>query len=622
LCVNVDNFSPSEIPDLLEKAEDLRLMNDRFCELEEIFHILDGLEELEAESNAKSRPPERTSTSEGAPVPGSLLQPQSHVENLAIKEESFLLETPNLMTGEQPSEVDHLGQIQNTEAPGLHISQLVGEASSLIRIVVELETLPQELRLGFKIEQYRLELWVESFLLLANSRDVSYWKPFEDVLLPVIHVLKSLRDEYVIKRSLLSKLVLPSVVEKHVFGKILKSLCYGNDCLDTMTVNLRQGSLRRSLRAHFSTALARDTEHQLQKAAALLGHVDIEHLAQAMEIVNKANGEPPPPHSTFHPEQDLVIERTNIDFPQVESWSGERRQIVQYNGSNIVMDWQYHNDSDGWREMNPIVFRHRREILARLLNHDLQAMGLSVLQCVGYVKSDPDLTGYGFRLPQEVSPKDNPVTLNDLLEQPTGKSRLELPDLAERFDLAKALVNTMFEIHTIGWIHGNLLARNILFWPHKDNSQRYEITKPYLISFDIAGPSGRREFSERPATRIDDDSHQHRDYQRAAARQHVSDLYSLGIVLFKIGFWHPIGSLFEEKRGKDFYNSSLVPDMLRNKAKTLRFYAGNRYVEAALACVDGRLKDMCNKYESEGQRENYLKYFGSKIVDVIATCNA
>lgn len=79
-----------------------------------------------------------------------------------------------------------------------------------------------------------------------------------------------------------------------------------------------------------------------------------------------------------------------------------------------------------------------------------------------------------------------------------------VPDLGERFDLAKALVTTVFNIHNIGWVHKNIQSKNILFWPKADSSNEPDLSKPYLMGFDISRPNQPGEVSEKPLSHFED----------------------------------------------------------------------------------------------------------------------
>jgi len=88
-------------------------------------------------------------------------------------------------------------------------------------------------------------------------------------------------------------------------------------------------------------------------------------------------------------------------------------------------------------------------------------LGISILHCVGYLDRNINVTGYAFRLPRDAEPGKTPVTLHQVLTR--SKSAKDIPDLGECFDLAKALVSTLFEIHNIGWMHKNIQPKNVIF---------------------------------------------------------------------------------------------------------------------------------------------------------------
>ena len=65
------------------------------------------------------------------------------------------------------------------------------------------------------------------------------------------------------------------------------------------------------------------------------------------------------------------------------------------------------------------------------------------------------------------------------------------------------------------------------------------ISKPYLMGFDISRPDGPGEFPEKPPIRPEDDIYCHPNYRGEKARsfQPFFDIYSLGINLYEIGVW-------------------------------------------------------------------------------------
>ena len=53
------------------------------------------------------------------------------------------------------------------------------------------------------------------------------------------------------------------------------------------------------------------------------------------------------------------------------------------------------------------------------------------------------------------------MTMHEILMR--GLTSIDILDLGERFELAKALVSTVFEIHTMGWVHKNIHLRTFCF---------------------------------------------------------------------------------------------------------------------------------------------------------------
>ena len=629
---------------LLEKARELQIMNDRFCDSEEIFRILDGLEKLEAEPRTMTGRHESSHPSELAPVFGSQPQIPLSMEKLAIKMDTHPFESPFTMKSKQPSKLDAVGHIQTTKPPEMDIYQIVDKAFDLIEPIMILEEVPKHIQVGFEIERYRLVLLAEPSRWKEHANkattEVNYLTFFEDHLFAIVRRFEVIEDNYKktgYKNNMMTKGTSfelkdtpPDLVEGNAelnrlndsLSDILKSFCVWNNSFETLCGRLEYESIRRKVRLYCSTELAKYSQQAalLQKAAAYLRHVDIQNVAQAIEVVYKAKRGQTSDDLAPYLGYDSRMESTKIKPLLVAPSEGETRPIVEYDGSKIIIDWYEHDASNSQWETDFI--RHRTEFLAGLLNVNLQAMGLSVLHCVGYIQIKPNLTGFGFRLPREISPRDKPITLQDLLDQWTDKDRLEMPDLGERFDLARALVNTMFELSTMNWAKYCLLPRNILFWPREDGQGRWEIRKPYLVGFHTTIFSQPGGYSKRRATRPDDDYfYRTRSLESMGGRDnYVTGLYSLGVVLLDVGLWRSTSSLVKE-RGKERFAKPLTPIVLREAAHILRTQMGSRYTEAATACIAYVLKELPPVVQSDW-RKDYLQYFQNKVVDVIAQCSA
>lgn len=260
--------------------------------------------------------------------------------------------------------------------------------------------------------------------------------------------------------------------DKKKMETLVKELCYWNDSLDKMTSRLEQESMRRRLRVKFSTGNI-DELQQLEAAAALLQHRDLERMASARTVIergytNEASSQPPdanttqPGATTPNNESDFRLEMNQLDWHGLPFMTDQVRAMATYRGEGIIVDWRLCRD-DTWRRQNPKAFRQRTENLTRVLNSDLKALNVAVLHCVGYLDQSSTVTGYAFRVPPEVNPRQKPITLHQLLTNVTKTS--DVPDLGDRFELAKVLVSTIFEILNIGWLHKNI--RKSPSWRHQ-----------------------------------------------------------------------------------------------------------------------------------------------------------
>ena len=450
--------------------------------------------------------------------------------------------------------------------------------------------------------------------------------------------------------------------DKKKMETLVKELCYWNDSLDKMTSRLEQESMRRRLRVRFSTGNVDDLQ-QLQAAAALLQHQDLEKMASARTVIERGySTETPsqPPDSPIVPsgaitpntESDFRLEMNQLDWHGLPFMTDQSRAMATYKGEGIIVDWRLCRD-DTWRRQNPKAFRQRTENLTRVLNSDLKALDVAVLHCIGYLDQSSTVTGYAFRVPPEANPRQKPITLHQLLTNVTKTS--DVPDLGDRFELAKVLVTTVFEILNIGWLHKNirkssiqrilrkdmplttLEPKNVLFWPKKGTKDRWDLSKPYLVGFDISRPNQPGEMSEKPLSDPDDDIYRHPDYRTHNSRSFLPsfDMYSLGIILFEIGMWRTVGyqgtrrtvnssrpSLETHKSDPNFIEKVVMDGPVMD----LKRHMGARYRDAVLACLSQEFDaiwDQERVFESvEARLQSFQTEVQSRVVDAIAVCCA
>jgi hypothetical protein len=427
--------------------------------------------------------------------------------------------------------------------------------------------------------------------------------------------------------------------DKRKIELLIKKLGSWNDSLNQMSSRLEQESSRRRLRTFLSTGDTTQLRH-LEAAALLFKHRDIENMASARNVIETANRNEPAERpvdiagTALSPTSDFRLEMNQLDWQNTPFRTDQPRAIAKFRGEFVIVDWRSCSD-DTWRRQNPEAFRERTDKLAQVLNSDLRALNLSVLHCVGYLDKNANVTGYAFRLPEYAHFGQHPITLQQLLTN--VKRADDIPDLGERFELAKALLNTIFEIHNLGWMHKNIAPKNILFWPRPGTRDEWDVSKPYLMGFDISRPNQPGEVSEKPPAQPEDDIYRHPFYKGHSPRtfQPSFDMYSLGIILYEIGRWRrvTVPAQIQPRRSDDprppmvsihsdpHYVETLLSD---GSVRDLKRMTGVRYRDAVVACLRRDFDAVWENKEGDRQRilQNYLDQVQRRVIDTIAVCNA
>lgn len=422
--------------------------------------------------------------------------------------------------------------------------------------------------------------------------------------------------------------------DKKKLEQLIITLREWNDSLDKMLSRVQQESARRRLRTRLSTG---DTEQlqELESMAAMLNHADIQRMASARIVIEQGyqSEEPASPLDETFPSlaspSNYRLEHNQLESYDFPFMTNKVRTLAAYNQESVVIDWRCYQD-DTWRRENPVAFRRRTENLAKILNSDLKPLNLSILHCVGYLEQSSTVTGYAFRLPPEALPGQKPCTLYELLTKVNRAS--DCPDLGERFELAKALVSTVFEIHNIGWLHKNIHPQNILFWPKSGTKDEPNISKPYLMGFDISRPNQPGEVSEKPLTNLEDDLYRHPDYKGTTPRSFRPsfDLYSLGVILYEIGMWRHVGHQ-PSQRSSRLTPATHISDpqfivkaVMNGPVMDLKRFTGCRYRDAVIACLNRQFDVFWENTEMDPTTRfrRYQDEVQDKVVDMLAGCNA
>jgi hypothetical protein len=145
-----------------------------------------------------------------------------------------------------------------------------------------------------------------------------------------------------------------------------------------------------------------------------------------------------------------------------------------------------------------------------------------------------------------------------------------LPDLGDKFGLAKVLVTATLRLHDCGWVHGSLRSNNILFIVSEESEARH-LQDPYIHGFMFSRPTDPSEITlEYSRIHFEHDLYRHPQVAQFASRkvlrektdhqrfQTFHDLYALGIILLEIGLWRRIGTLWKDKYTQASFQKKLV----------------------------------------------------------------
>ncbi|OCL02570.1 hypothetical protein AOQ84DRAFT_357323 [Glonium stellatum] len=258
----------------------------------------------------------------------------------------------------------------------------------------------------------------------------------------------------------------------------------------------------------------------------------------------------------------------------------------------------------------------RARCLANLLRHAKAAeAGFHTLpfRCIIQQAHPSPRLAFIFDLPSELGP--DLMTLSEAIE---GKYDNEIrPTLGERFKMARSLAETLFQFHSVGWLHKSIRSENILLF-RDPKTQALTYSYPYLVGFEFS-----RDVTD--SSTVEHDGLLERNIYRHPDRQGppedapgnrfnvLHDIYALGVVLLEIGLWKPVVG-YEEWR--DFRDADERKSMLEEHAgERLPHYMGRVYTDAVSACLKGEVADEIKEEPSNDvEREKVLLAFWERVV--------
>lgn len=227
-----------------------------------------------------------------------------------------------------------------------------------------------------------------------------------------------------------------------------------------------------------------------------------------------------------------------------------------------------------------------------------------VLYCEGWYEAE-DHFGLVYRLPPGGKQLKCESLGNILLDQ--GYKTLLERDLENRLKLAKALAWTLFQLHSVNWVHEKINPDNILLFGKEvsPGNVQFDWSCPYLVGFDssrsTAGVSGKLDFRGQWTARL----YTHPDRQLAYERYNkIHDIYSLGVVLLELG---RLGGFMEETKNEKLKKTPhQLKEMFVNEAMSLQKILGKAFTGVVLTCLNGQFMDRDDEYLLSGEYRTYV----------------
>ena len=325
---------------------------------------------------------------------------------------------------------------------------------------------------------------------------------------------------------------------------------FDNKTIDEFGTSLASKVLT-ELNSRGAVLLAQSVDSTVEKVGELeldeAGQFGLEN--RQIELIDRAGHpggfiRPPSPHVLT--EQDVAREdanRTDLGGKERRQWGtftkGGKKStvIVEFKakpGSNdprYLLGAEYHKS-----EVNKLIRTLR--LASKTKGDDSEKLPFHVLFGEGWYDQH-DYFGLVYRLPALNTTKFRCESLGNILLNKEDRQLLA-KSLQNRLVLARALAGTIFELHSVNWVHESFHPDNILLFAKEvaPNVYQFDWSTPYVVGFDSSrshdGHSGKFNPKAQWTARIY--THPDRDEAKAYKRyKKTYDIYALGVVLLEVG---------------------------------------------------------------------------------------
>ncbi|KAL1612047.1 hypothetical protein SLS60_000270 [Paraconiothyrium brasiliense] len=307
--------------------------------------------------------------------------------------------------------------------------------------------------------------------------------------------------------------------------------------------------------------------------------------------------------------QDILLQHDQVKVLRELDY----HSIAEFRPLNkkVLVEWLLYNEP--WvDEVIGKELRDRMGAIARLLHaHDASRLP-GTLRCRGFFPQ-ASRRGFGFiyELEDDQARTLNPMTLNQLYDPTVESNKSYKPLLEYRVQLAYKLAQCVHRLHSVSWLHRNLVPSNVIFLSDGVASKSALVRNPFLLGFSASRQNHSNTTTIGPTALLD---YHHPEYVKDKKRYREEfDYYSLGILLLEIGHWN---SLPRITASRSF--SGLTPEMFRQQilikmvspiARTM----GSRYEQVVRVCLESCFSLAASQNDLRGK--SVVDSFKQKVVD-------
>ena len=312
----------------------------------------------------------------------------------------------------------------------------------------------------------------------------------------------------------------------------------------------------------------------------------------------------------FKAEATLVERTTSLQAPVRIELDEIGLESVGLNTGPLVGRYQEYNIWLEWREqveedspslhIQKIIAERVMQLAALLSNYQKPNIFRSPV-CLGYLCDKTDeVPRYALVYKADVLPQSRFIGLRTLRE---AFGAQPMPPLGSRIGLAIALVESLYYLHAVSWLHKGVRSDNIIFVQQRsiqgtgnqdEHDDGVDTSSPIFSGFDYSRPDLIGEQTFRTGQNVKHELYRHPDLLqlRTKRSQKSHDIYSLGLVLFEIALWKPVEDILgiEVRRsrllevGQTLAKIGETGNALRSR---LAAQVGNEYTAVIDLCVNG-----------------------------------